>query len=268
MKIQDEDIGTLTILLSPERLGALTRLTGSARTAIELHQETLSLGASLMTVTATIEIALRNSICENLSQHFGVPRWLQEPPIPFVWQEREAKKIIDALDSAQRAEYAKLTQVEKRVLDVSAFPKGRPKQLPHLTLVRARRQQIAVSEGKVIAELTLYFWKRLFGPDYEKTLWLTTLKKTFPNKQIKRGEVASHLEQIYQSRNRLAHHEPVLHKRFADTMNAIKFVVENLGIAKGNNSAPLERLVANDVAEVYAKAKALHARLDSFRVRS
>lgn len=65
MSIQDEDVAALTLLISSERLGTLTKLTGSARAAIELHQETLRLGASLMAVTATIEIALRNAICEN-----------------------------------------------------------------------------------------------------------------------------------------------------------------------------------------------------------
>ena len=92
MPIQDEDIATLTLLLSPERLGLLTQLTGSAKVAIELHQETLSLGASLMAVTATLEIALRNSICENLSQHFGVPRWLQNPPRSFLLARTRTKE--------------------------------------------------------------------------------------------------------------------------------------------------------------------------------
>jgi len=94
MPIQDEDIATLTLLLSPERLGLLTQLTGSAKVAIELHQETLSLGASLMAVTATLEIALRNSICENLSQHFGVPRWLQNPPLLFAGANQNKRKSL------------------------------------------------------------------------------------------------------------------------------------------------------------------------------
>ena len=47
-------IASLTSLLSPERLSALTKLTKSAEKAIELHQETLRLGAALMNVIATI----------------------------------------------------------------------------------------------------------------------------------------------------------------------------------------------------------------------
>lgn len=132
--------------------------------------------------------------------------------------------------------------------------------------MKARRAQITVTEGKVIADLTLHFWKRLFGPDYEQTLWRTSLKRTFPNKKLKRADIADHLEQIYQSRNRLAHHEPVVHTRFSGTMKAIQFVIENLATQVPSNSTPLARLVANDILEVNAKANALHKRLDGFRV--
>ena len=215
MAIDAADIATLTVLLSPERLAGLTILTGSAEAAIELHQATLQLGAALMNVTATIEIALRNAVAQNLSYHFGVPNWLQQPPVAFQWREPERKKIASAVDSAKRAGYSKLSQVEKAELDSLAYPGGRPAHVSHLKRAQDRRRHIVVTEGKVIAELTLYFWKRLYGPEYEQTLWRTTLKRTFPDKKLSRAEVAIHLENLYQSRNRLAHHEPVLHKRFA-----------------------------------------------------
>ncbi|MBN9040506.1 MAG: hypothetical protein J0H38_04420 [Rhizobiales bacterium] len=266
MAFQDEDVAPITLLLSPERLGKLTQLTGSAHTAVELHQETLSLGASLMNTTATIEIALRNSICEILSQHFRKPDWLRQPPLPFQWRESETKKVALALDSARRAEYSKLSQAEKAELDVKAFPSGRPPNTPHLRRVRARREHIIVTEGKVIAELTLYFWKRLYGHEYEQTLWRTALKRTFPNKKIGRADVAQKLEDIYQSRNRLAHHEPVLHKRFEDTLSAIKFVIENLGTRSPSTDTPLSRLLTEQIHSVTAQAKTLHDRLASFKI--
>ena len=104
MALQDDDIGAVTLFLSPERLGKLTRLTGSAKDAIELHQETLSLGVSLMNVIATVEISLRNSICENLSQYFRTPDWLQNPPAPFAWKKDDRNKAPEALKNARRAE--------------------------------------------------------------------------------------------------------------------------------------------------------------------
>jgi len=124
MAIEASDIPAVMRLLSAERLKALANLTGSDSAAIELHQETLRLGSALMHVTATVEIALRNAVCDNLSQHFGVPNWLTQTPVSFQWREPERKKVEQALDSARRAEYSKLSQAEKAALDVLAYPRG------------------------------------------------------------------------------------------------------------------------------------------------
>ena len=265
MPLEDADIAAIAALLSPERLAALTALTGSTRTAVELHQATLSLNADLMNVIAGIELSLRNSVCENLTVHFGAPGWLIRPTAPFQWKAIENGIVQKALDSARRAEYSKMTQAQKTALDARAFPQGRPANTSHLKRAVARRRQIPVSDGKVIAETTLYFWKRLYSSDYEQTLWRTTLKKTFPNKATKRAQVADKIEDIYQARNRLAHHEPVLHKRFRDTITAVEFVAENLGATAPSKDTPLAKLIADDLQSMTNKAKALHDRLAAFR---
>lgn len=267
MAINAADIPTLTALLSLERLGALTKLTGSKESAIELHQATLQLGAALMNVTATIEIALRNAVAENLGRYFGVPNWLQQTPVAFRWKEPERKKISAAIDSARRAEYSKLSQSDKAGLDALAYPDGRPANTPHPKRTRDRCRQIVVNEGKVIAELTLYFWKRLYGPEYEHSLWRPSLKRTFPDKRLSRALVATHLERIYQSRNRLAHHEPVLGQRFVDTMEAIEFVVQRLGMVAPRADSPLAHLLADDIAQVNARERSLRTRFESFKIR-
>lgn len=266
MPIDDADTGALLLLLSPERLGALSSLTGNVKVAIELHQETLRLGAALMNVTASIEIALRNAICENLGQYFGMAGWLLNPPSTFEWRETERSKIKQALDSARRAAYSKLSQADKHALDALAFPQGRPANMSHLGRAKARRAHLQVSDGKVISELTFYIWKRLCGPDYEHTLWKPTLKRVFPYKKIDRSTVANHLEDLYQARNRLAHHEPVLHGRFDAAILAIKFIVHHLHASKPSDQTPLANLVAEDLAAVEVQAAALHAKLDSYRV--
>ena len=266
-RLDPADVAAVTVLLSPERLSALTALTGSAATAIELHQETLTVSAGLMNVIASIEIALRNAVSENLAAFFGSPRWLTHPPAPFQWRTIENDIAKRALSSAQRAEYAKMTQAEKGALDALAFPNGRPANTSHLKRAQMRYRQIPVSEGKIIAETTFYLWKRLYSGEYDQTLWRTTLKRTFPNRTLKRPRIAEQLEHIYQARNRLAHHEPVLHKRFRDAVAAIEYVAEHLNNRAGTPAAdtPLARLIAPDLDAVKAKAAALHARLDSFR---
>lgn len=266
MPIDPPQVPALTALLSADRLAGLIALTGSAEAAIELHQETLRLGAALMTVTATVEIALRNTVSENLSHHFGVPNWLQQPPVAFVWKEPERTKIASAVDSAKRAEYSKLSQADKGKLDALAYPLGRPPNTSHLRRAKDRRKQILVSEGKVIAELTLYFWKRLYGPDYDQGLWRTTLKRTFPDKTLSRAVVATQLEHLYQARNRLAHHEPVLHQRFSNLMAAVEFISQRLGAEKPRQDTPLATLLAEDIEIIRSSEAALRVRLDAYRI--
>lgn len=266
MEFQASEIAELTRLLSPERLKTLTKLTGSAEAAIKLHQETLRLGASLMYITATVEIALRNAASENLGHFFAVPNWLSQPPITFGWRQLEKNKIKAAIESARRAEYAKLSQAEKGILDQLAYPNGRPPSLSHARRAKDRQARITVSEGKVIAELTLFFWKRLFSQDYEQSLWKTTLKRMFPNKSLTRSEVAKHLERIYQSRNRLAHHETVIHDRFRDTLTSINFVVTNLEAPRPSNDRPLMKLLENDLAATLRMGAELHAKMDSYHM--
>jgi len=268
MAIDETDVAQIAILLSPERIARLGALTGSTRKAIELHQETLRVGTSLMNVLATMEIALRNSVSENLSLHFGNPDWLTNPPKPFQWKDVERNKVNRAVESARRAEYSKLSQNDKAALDGLAFPNGKPANMSHSAKTKRRQACISVSEGKVIAEITMHFWKRIYGPDYDQTLWRTSLKKTFPNKSLKRADVANNLEIIYQNRNRLAHHEPVLYKRFTETMKAVSFVTDNLGTQRDLTRTPLSRLVEEDVAIVNEMANGLHAKLDSYRISS
>lgn len=266
MAIGLNDVGPVTALLSPERLAALSALTGSPQTAILFHQETLKLGSMLMNVIASIEISVRNSVATNLAQHFAVPDWLSRPPVGFAWRPTESEKIRQALSSARRAEYSKLTQAQKANLDILAWPRGRPGNLTHSQRSRARQKQIPVSEGKIIAELTMYFWKRVFSPEYEHTLWKPSLRRIFPDKRVTRSQVAIHLENVYQARNRLAHHEPVLHGRFSDAITGIIYISEHIGAYPPSNQTPLAKLLSEDLDHVVRSADDIHRRLQAFRV--
>jgi hypothetical protein len=64
----------------------------------------------------------------------------------------------------------------------------------------------------------------------------------FPNKRINRPEIADNLEAIYQTRNRIAHHEPVLGDRLMRVAKAIDFIVLNFGSKEPNEDAILARL--------------------------
>lgn len=255
-------------LLSAERLQKFIGITSTAEEALELHQCTLRIGASLMVALGTLEVALRNAISQNLTSHFESDTWLLEPPSGMIWRQPEKEQVKRALDSARRAEYAKLSQSEKAQLDTLAYPNGRPAGTSHAQRAKDRRSKIVVSQGKVIAQLTLYFWKKIYGPDYEQSLWRTTLKRTFPDKKVMRAEVAQNLEVIYQARNRLAHLEPMIGVRFERTVSAARYLVSRLGVDEPSGEAALAQLVEPDLRDAEQKRQNLEHKIRTYEATS
>jgi hypothetical protein len=260
--LSDEELAAVSMLLSSERLSTFERLAGSNRGAIALHQEMLRLAGSLMTVTAVVEIALRNAVCDQLADHFGIDDWLRNPPAPFQWDEELRGKVREAEQSARRAAYAKLSQEQKRQLDRQTFRGGvAPPHLPHEQVSKARQNSIQVPMGQVVAQMTMYFWKRLFSADYEHTLWKPALKRVFPDKSVSRAIAAGHLEAIYQTRNRIAHHEPVYGRRLGQVEAAIEFVARNLGRTGHDELTPLEKLLQPELRVLREEADRMRQRL-------
>ncbi|WP_434107116.1 hypothetical protein [Paraburkholderia caffeinilytica] len=262
--LTDEEITAVATLLSGERLGTFQAMAGNTRAAVALHQEMLQLAGALMSVTAVVEIALRNAVCDKLTEYFGVESWLRRPPAPFAWKDEERGKIEAAVRSAQRAVYTKLNAFDKRALDEVAFRRGVPPGLRQEFRLDARQKTIPVRSGQVITQLTMYFWKRLFSNDYEQTLWKSSLKRIFPDKRVDRSVVATQLEHIYQTRNRVAHHEPVYGRRLFDTLTAVGFVVSHLGAAGSDGCTPLHKMLRPEHTALENQAHALQFRIDAF----
>ena len=264
----EKEIEHLANFISAERLDKLLRLTGDLEVAIQIHQDTLALNSQLIKIVAMIEIALRNTIYTNIMHHFEAANWLQQPPVTLTFGDGDRKEIIKALDRAKRSEYAKKSQAEKAVLKAKVFPNGKPKDIKPFKYVQKKRENIPVSDGKIIAELTFAFWKRLYSAEYEHQLWRTTLKRTFPNKSLKRAQVSAQLEIVYQMRNRLAHHEPVVGDRFHKLIGAIKFILQELNTKESRPPHPLERLLAADVQQAIKLQSTLETTLAPYRMKA
>ncbi|WP_126420380.1 hypothetical protein [Asticcacaulis excentricus] len=243
--LNGQDVAEITLLLSEPRLSTYLQITQSQKPedAIELHQATMSLGVALMAVAGLIEIGLRNAICEQLTSVLGVNDWLRSPPPSLKWSALEVLAIQKAAKQAQRAAYSKMSGVEKVALDAAAFPHGLPPNIKHRKVAERRQSTINVSDGQIVAQLTMHFWKRLFSEDYEKALWKRGLKKVFPNKTMSRADIAIRLEVIYETRNRLAHHEPVYGRRLDAILDAIEFVCQNLGSVRPSSENAFSKLV-------------------------
>ncbi len=264
MNMDETDIKEITDLLSPERLGAIIKKTNSKDSAIdasviEIHQESISLSGALMSIVAVIEIALRNAVYKNLDEYFKTNKRLFQSPQTFSWREDEENKIIDASNFVKRAKYNKLPEHQRIIFERRArVPKGTSYH-DRLDIIR---DPIPIADGDIIAQLAFSFWKKMYGGRYEKTLWKKTLKKTFPNENITRKVITAQLEIIYQTRNRLAHHEPVLFERFDNAINAIQFIAQNLNQPAPNPNSPLAKLLANDIKKITKQAEKLHTMMN------
>ena len=248
--------------LSESRLEKFVqRANGDEAAAIELHQESLRIGGALMGVIGTIEIALRNAVVNKLNQRFGIGKWLVEAPEEFTWAENDKKRIIGARKYARYEKYAKLNQRNKRALDSTV--NSRQSDPDQRRAVRSRR--LEYTEEDVITQITFVFWKRLFARRYEHELWHQALKSIFPGKNpegsVSRPQVARYLEQIYRSRNRLAHHEPVLSKRFSNAIRSISFIAHNLGAESPGEQTPLAMLLADDLADLRSRESRFRQRI-------
>lgn len=77
--------------------------------------------------------------------------------------------------------------------------------------------------------------------------------------------VATHLEEIYQTRNRIAHHEPVYGRRLLRTETAIDFVARHLGSRGHDGATPLEKLLFTEIGELRTRANAMRERLSALQ---
>lgn len=219
----------LTDLISQERLGTYLRFANDEKKAIALHNQTLQLGSSIMSMIAAMELGLRNSTNRQLVIDFGDPDWLLPDKESVPIRSHDRRLISKAHSNARRAVYSKLSYKEKADLDNAAFPNGKPEGTSHRKEVKERQALLGFSHGQVVAEMTFVFWKRLYSREYETLLWKPSLKKVFPNKALKRNQISEALESIYVARNRVAHHEPLYAGRLVKTMDAIRFIRNSLG---------------------------------------
>jgi len=215
--------------ISEERLETYENHTDRQEKAVALHNHTLQLGSSLMSMIALLELSLRNSTNQRLIEDFGDNKWLLSDHVTVPLKSFEINAINTARSHAQKAAYAKLNYREKSFLDAFAFPGGVPEGISHKTAVKKRQGLFVVSHGQIISQTTFHFWKRLYSSEYDGTLWKPSLKRVFPNKKLKRSSVSKALEVVYATRNRVAHHEPVYGERLTDAINALEFLRNSMG---------------------------------------
>ena len=165
----------ITAWISEERFAPfLERAGGDWALAVELYLWHARVAGASLTTLHHFEVALRNAIDRQLGAG--------EPDIPV-----EGAWLLDPATLSQPA-IGKVRRVLGR-LEQEGYP-------------RERR--------RVVASLPFSFWKGLFVRRYEG-LWRTRLRHAFPGAGLRR-EILEPLTNLHLWRNRIAHHDSLLHQ--------------------------------------------------------
>ena len=178
--------------ISAPRLDAYRRMASSDDHSWALYRWNVDLAAAVAPLAADLEVTLRNTIHDRLTDHFGRPDW---------WAS--SSLLLDDVTAEM------LTEV-----------------------VRKHQRKIVkgtVGPGKVVADTTLGVWVHLLGRgghsalgraiDYEARLWRPALRFGFSRgtltpsgreRRPTRAEVHQRAALFQRLRNRAVHHEPIL----------------------------------------------------------
>lgn len=98
-----------------------------------------------------------------------------------------------------------------------------------LELIRARDGQ--PSTGKVVAELKMMFWQKMFTGRFDTRIWDSHLKTVMPHLDPKqpvkklRNMIHTDLEELRILRNRIAHHEPIFMRKLNNDLVKIQALI-------------------------------------------
>jgi hypothetical protein len=144
--------------------------------AVRLYEKNAELSAAFWVVLCDLEVLVRNAMHDKLTgwsmTRYGRPSWYLDHG--HVFNERTTSDI-----DAARGHLAS---------------NGRPE-----------------TSGRVVAELSLGFWRFLLSSRYERSLWLPCLRGAFPGigGRGMRRDVHDAMRELHMLRNRIAHHEPI-----------------------------------------------------------
>lgn len=160
---------------------------GDRARALQLYEWNVQAGQALMHDIAHFEVALRNAYDAAISARWpSRTHWLldaESPAVVPIWRTKTVKGMKRGAD---------VNTLNRRAVDSAIARCGFEK----------------ATSGKVIAEMTLGFWRQLTTNAMEKTVWVPYLHRAFP-KGTQRSEVDRVIERVNVLRNRIAHHEPI-----------------------------------------------------------
>lgn len=175
-------------LLSRQRLTRYTNMSsGDRQLAIKLYENNSALSEALYIPLQGLEVCIRNSCTIQLNE-FLDENWYKN------WHGLFQHPLTEMLEKVTRS---------------------------------LNNDSRAITVGTVVSELNLGFWVALLAPRYDSTLWRKALRNAFPfrPKGTERREIHGSLNALRRLRNRVAHHEPILHRNLQRDYELIELVL-------------------------------------------
>lgn len=196
----------VTNIISPERLGKYLVAAGhNPDRALALYGWNIQLSESFFPVLSAAEVCLRNIVVTRLIALYGLQWW--DDPV-FLAQIKSAGKRIVKTASDKVA-------------------KGG-----------------VVTSGKMTAELNFGFWVNMLLPRHQAVFW-TNLHSDFPD--LPAAVTYSHLyarcDAVREFRNRVFHHEPILHRDITAEYSKIMELIQWLSLEKATWIRPYARVM-------------------------
>ena len=159
---------------SPERFAAYRPAAGTDYDALCRYLWNIALCQSLYPALQTLEVTLRNTLQNALSQFYNNSFWFMPPASPL--DRRGQQSVDDAIGVLTK--------------------EGKP-----------------LESGRLVAELNFGFWTSLFNAVYEQKFVNAILKPAFPHmpRYLRtRSTFSKRLNDIRRLRNRVFHHERIV----------------------------------------------------------
>jgi len=158
--------------ISIQRLRPYRKEQPSKKDALALYMWNMAICESLYPVLQCIEVTLRNTVHDALSNVKGTKTWYEDPHLMLEHEQGDVIRAKGKLDKNKR---------------------------PH-------------DHCRVVAELTFGFWASLFSASYEQSIVIPIIPIAFklaPKRDRTQHSLSSRIQQIRDLRNRVFHHEPI-----------------------------------------------------------
>ena len=186
--------------LSKERLRPYLNISNNDKEkAIELYDLYMAINESFYISLQNIELAIRNSFCNEISKKYG-NNWLLDKQYLLKGQSTKKRLLLEQIETIYQ-KYKKINNC-----------------------------------NDIISNLSFNFWIVFLDDDFEITFWRPCLRKVFDNfgNRVLRSDIKNELKFIKNIRNRIFHHENLLKYNLMDSynkiVNFIKLISESLYI--------------------------------------